>query len=97
MPNRFTPINTRRDIRTALRQINDNFRQLDNETYSKNIVAGGGKKVMSSGKLSTGRYGFQLNDPDNGMPNILLGFAPNDGRPGLWITKKGFNVEDEIG
>ena len=52
---------------------------------------------MSSGKLSTGRYGFQLNDPDNGMPNILLGFAPNDGRPGLWITKKGFNVEDEIG
>lgn len=94
MPNRFTPINSNQSTKEALQRINNNFMMLDAETYSKTI-SGGGNPQMISGKLSNGRYGEVFYDA-NGMPRILIGQAPTDGRPGIWITKQGFNVLEEV-
>lgn len=94
MPNRFTPINSKQSTEKALQLINQNFMMLDAETYSKTI-SGGGNPQMVSGKLSNGRYGEVFYDA-GGMPRILIGQAPNDGRPGIWITKEGFNVLEEV-
>lgn len=94
MPNRFTPINSNQPTKEALQRINNNFMMLDAETYSKTIQ-GGGNPQMISGKLSNGRYGEVFYDT-NGMPRILIGQAPTDGRPGIWITKQGFNVLEEV-
>lgn len=94
MPNRFTPINSNQSTKEALQRINNNFMMLDAETYSKTI-SGGGNPQMISGKLANGRYGEVFYDA-GGMPRILIGQAPTDGRPGIWITKQGFNVLEEV-
>lgn len=94
MPNRFQPINSEQDLKEALNTINHNFMMLDAETYSKSI--GNGKNdQMVSGKLTNGRYGEVFYDA-GGMPRILIGQAPSDGRPGIWITKEGYNVLNEV-
>lgn len=67
---------------------------LDAETYSKTI-SNGGNKQMVSGKLGNGRFGEVFYDA-GGRPRILIGQAPGDGRPGIWITKEGFSVLDEV-
>ena len=95
MPNRFSPLSSKAKLPSIVRQINDNFRQLDAETNSKTIIAGGGKNAMQSGRLPNGRYGEIFYD-DTGTPRILIGQAPSDGRPGIWITKAGYNVLDEV-
>jgi hypothetical protein len=95
MPNRFSPLSSKADLEAVIRQTNDNFRQLDAETYSKTIQGGGGKNAMQFGRLSNGRYGMVLYD-DSGLPRILIGQAPNGGRPGVWVTKPGFNVLVEV-
>ena len=94
MPNRFQPVNSEQDLKAALQIINHNFMMLDAETYTK-TVSGGGAAQTVSGKLSNGRYGEVFYDA-GGMPRILIGQAPGDGRPGIWITKEGFNVLDEV-
>lgn len=94
MPNRFNPINSRQSTQKAFQQINNNFMMLDAETYTKTI-SGGGNTQMTSGKLPNGRFGELINDP-NGMPRILLGQAPGNARPGLWITKAGCDVLQEV-
>ncbi len=94
MPNRFQPINSQQELQDALQTINHNFMMLDAETYSKTI-SNGKNSQMVSGKLSNGRFGEVFYDA-GGMPRILIGQAPNDGRPGIWITKEGFNVLDEV-
>lgn len=94
MPNRFNPINSRQGTQKAFQQINNNFMMLDAETYSKTIT-GGGNKQLTSGKLPNGRYGEVFYDA-GGMPRILIGQAPGNGRPGIWITKEGYNVLDEV-
>ena len=67
---------------------------LDAETYAKTI-SNGKNSQMVSGKLPNGRYGEVFYDA-GGMPRILIGQAPGDGRPGIWITKEGYNVLDEV-
>lgn len=67
---------------------------LDAETYSKNI-SNGKNSQMVSGKLSNGRYGEVFYDA-GGMPRILIGQAPGNGRPGIWITKAGYDVLKEV-
>jgi hypothetical protein len=94
MPNRFTPINSNQSTKTALQIANKNFMALDAEAFTKTI-ANNGNSQMTSGKLPNGRYGEVFYDA-GGMPRIYIGQAPNDGRPGIWITKEGFNVQDEI-
>ena len=95
MPNRFSPLSSKAKLPSIVRQINDNFRQLDAEASSKTIIAGGGKNAMQSGRLPNGRYGEVFYD-DTGTPRILIGQAPKDGRPGIWVTKTGYNVMDEV-
>lgn len=95
MPNRFTPLSSKSKLSSIVQQINANFRQLDAETNSKTIMAGGGKNAMLSGRLPNGRYGEVFYDA-SGTPRILIGQAPKDGRPGIWVTKSGYNVLDEV-
>jgi len=95
MPNRFSPLSSKAKLPSIVRQVNDNFRQLDAETNSKTISAGGGKNAMQSGRLPNGRYGEVFYD-SAGTPRILIGQAPRDGRPGIWVTKAGFNVLEEV-
>ena len=94
MPNRFTPITSSQSTKAALQQINQNFMQLDAETFTKTVAKGGNNQVMF-GKLPNGRYGLIIYD-DGGMPRIMIGQAPKDGRVGIWMTKVGFNVLTEI-
>jgi hypothetical protein len=94
MPNRFTPINSKQNAQKAFQTINNNFMMLDAETYAKTI-SNGKNSQMVSGKLPNRRYGEVFYDA-GGMPRILIGQAPGDGRPGIWITKEGFNVLDEV-
>ena len=95
MPNRFTPIDSSQSTKTALQIANKNFMALDAETFNKTIQ-NNGKNQMESGRLSNGRYGEVFYDA-GGMPRILIGQAPGNGRPGIWITKAGFNVLEEVG
>lgn len=94
MPNRFVPIDSEQDIKEALNIINHNFMMLDAETYTKSIGNGKNDQVVN-GKLPNGRYGNVFYDA-GGMPRILIGQAPGNGRPGIWITKEGYNVLDEV-
>lgn len=94
MPNRLTPINSQQDIKKALQITNRNFRALDAETFTKTISTNGNNQMIS-GKLSNGRFGEVFYDA-SGMPRILIGQAPNNGRPGIWITKEGYNVLNEV-
>lgn len=94
MPYRFNPIDSKQNVQKALQTINKNFMMLDAETYSKTI-SGGGNAQMVSGKLANGRYGEVFYDA-GGMPRILIGQAPGNARPGLWITKDGFDVLKEV-
>ena len=94
MPNRFQPINSEQELKEALNIINHNFMMLDAETYTKSIGNGKNDQVVN-GKLSNGRYGEVFYDA-GGMPRILIGQAPGNGRPGIWITKEGYNVLDEV-
>lgn len=96
MPNRFTPLSSKSKMPAVIRAVNDNFRQLDAETNSKTILAGGGKYAMQSGRLPNGRYGEIFYD-NAGVARILIGQAPSDGRPGIWITKEGYDVLEEVG
>ena len=95
MPNRFTPINSNQSTKTALQIANKNFMALDAETFTKTIQ-NNGTNQMESGRLSNGRYGEIFYDA-SGMPRILIGQAPGNGRPGIWITKAGFDVLKEVG
>lgn len=94
MPNRFTPITSAQSTKAALQQINQNFMQLDAEAFTKTVQKGGNNKIMF-GKLPNSRYGLLIYD-DSGLPRILIGQAPKDGRPGVWISKAGFDVINEI-
>jgi hypothetical protein len=93
MPNRFTPISSKVGIKQALQQINRNFQALDAESNTKTIRKGG-ETAMVSGRLPNGRYG-DLKYGGN-IPQGLFGQAPVDGRVGLWITKPGIDVLEEI-
>lgn len=94
MPNRFTPINSKAKLQQALQQINRNFQMLDAEANTKTVKQGGGNALVS-GRLPNGKYGELVYDAQS-VPRILLGQAPKDGRPGLWISKEGKDVLEAI-
>lgn len=94
MPNKFVQINSKSSMPSALQQINRNFQFLDQEVNTKTYSQAGGSSMIS-GKLSNGRYGELFYDAQ-GTPRILIGQA-GDGRPGIWITKQGYSVMDEVG
>lgn len=90
----YLPISSTADLKSALKQIDMNFRQLAAENQTKTISQGGGA-ALQEGKLSNGTYGIVLSDPNN-VPRILIGFHSN-GQPVIAVTKAGKNVFDALG
>ena len=90
----YMPISSKANLQAALKQINDNFRQIAAENQTKTISQNGGT-ALQMGKLKNGTYGLLLSDPSN-TPRILVGFHTN-GQPVIAVTKDGKNVFDALG
>ena len=90
----YIPISSSANLQAALKQINDNFRQIAAENQTKAISQNGGT-ALQMGKLKNGTYGIVLSDPNN-VPRILVGFH-SDGQPIIAVTKAGKNVFDALG
>ena len=74
--------------------VNNVFRQIEREQVTKTFRQSGGNSIIQ-GKLPSDTYGIEMFDSENNA-RILLGFAPDDGRPGLWITIDDKDVIDEL-
>lgn len=59
-------------------------------------VTQGTNIAMQIGKYNATRYGLLFYDA-NGIPAILIGQSPDDGRPGAWVAKPGQNVITLLG
>lgn len=59
-------------------------------------VTQNGNQAIQFGKYSATRYGLLLYDA-NGIPSILIGEAPDDGRMGIWVAAPGENVITLLG
>lgn len=90
----YKPISSKSDLASALKQIDENFRQIAAENQTKAISQNGGA-ALQEGKLQNGTYGIVLSDPSN-VPRILIGFHQN-GQPIIAVTKAGKNVFDALG
>ena len=90
----YIPISSSADLKAALKQIDENFRQIAAENQTKAIAQNGGS-ALQEGKLQNGTYGIVLSDPNN-VPRILIGFHKN-GQPIIAVTKAGKNVFDAVG
>lgn len=90
----YRPISSESDLKSALKQIDANFRQIAAENQTKAISQNGGT-ALQEGKLKNGTYGIVLSDPSN-VPRILIGFHQN-GQPIIAVTKAGKNVFEALG
>jgi len=90
----YIPISSAAKLPAALKQINDNFRQIAAENQTKAISQSGGT-ALQMGKLKNGTYGIVLSDPNN-VQRILVGFH-NNGQPIIAVTKSGKDVFDALG
>jgi hypothetical protein len=78
-----------------LAYINDNFRKLS-DGFNPLIFSDGTSNRVVIGKYQKGQYGIIGTDVD-GDRRILIGSAPDDGRIGIWVSKSGVDVIDELG
>ena len=85
----YIPISSKASLQSALKQINDNFRQVAAENQTKTISQNGGT-ALQMGKLKNGTYGILLADPKN-VPRILVGFHTN-GEPVIAVSVSGTDV-----
>lgn len=90
----YIPISSEAGLKEALKQINDNFRQIAAENQTKTISQNGGT-ALQYGRLKNGTYGMVLSDPSN-KPRILIGFHSN-GQPIIAVSKAGIDVLEAIG
>ena len=90
----YIPISSKASLEAALKQINDNFRQIAAENQTKTVSQNGGT-ALQMGKLRNGTYGILLSDPNN-TRRILVGFKSN-GQPIIAVTKGGIDVLDALG
>ena len=90
----YIPISSESELKSALKQIDENFRQIAAENQTKAIAQNGGT-ALQEGRLENGTYGIVLSDPSN-TPRILIGFHSN-GQPIIAVTKAGKNVFDALG
>lgn len=82
------------ELKPALKQIDENFRQIAAENQTRIISQNGGAAIQN-GKLQNGTYGIVLSDPNN-VPRILVGFHKN-GQPVIAVTKANKNVFQALG
>ena len=80
----YTPISSDSDLKSALKQIDANFRQIASENQTRTVYQTGGAAIQS-GRLKDGTYGIVLSDPTN-TPRIYIGFRTN-GKPVIAMTK----------
>lgn len=85
----YMPISSKAQLPAALKQINDNFRQIAAENQTKTISQNGGT-ALQMGKLKNGTYGLLLSDPSN-TPRILIGFHTN-GDPVMAVSVSNTDV-----
>jgi hypothetical protein len=90
----YIPISSKAKLPAALKQIDENFRQLAAENQTKTISQNGGN-ALQIGKLKNGTYGILLCDPNN-TRRILVGFHAN-GQPIIAVSKGGIDVLEALG
>lgn len=90
----YIPISSKSSLEAALKQIDQNFRQIAAENQTKAISQNGGT-ALQMGKLKNGTYGIALCDPNN-TPRILIGFHSN-GQPIIAVSKGGIDVFKALG
>lgn len=91
----FQPLNSQNSTKSNYGQINDMVRTLNKEQTVKTYKQASGNAIIQ-GRLPWGGYG-QLFYDDHGIPSILIGQAPDDGRMGIWQAKPGQNVVTLLG
>jgi len=87
----FRPLTTANSNKQNFGQVNDMIRTINKEQQVKVFNGPGGIAAQVSGRYADGRYGTLVSDT-TGTRRLLLGQAPDDGRPGLWISKEGQDV-----
>ena len=90
----YIPISSNSDTKAALKQIDENFRQIAAENQTKAIAQNGGT-ALQFGKLKNGTYGIILSDPNN-TARILVGFHKS-GQPIIAVTKSNRDIFDALG
>ena len=90
----YIPISSKASLEAALKQIDENFRQIAAENQTRTIAQNGGSAI-TDGRLENGTYGIVLRDPSN-VPRILIGFHKN-GQPIISVTKDAKNVLEALG
>lgn len=91
----FQPLNSQNSTKSNYSQINDMVRTLNKEQTVKTYKQASGNAIIQ-GRLPWGGYGQLFYDGD-GIPSILIGQAPDDGRMGIWQAKPGQNVVTLLG
>jgi len=89
----YIPISSKAKLEDALKQINENFRDIAAENQTKNISQSGGT-ALQWGKLSTGNYGIVISDSNN-KRRIFIGIKKN-GQPNISVSKNGVDVVNEL-
>lgn len=94
MPNRFVPISADVNLSDALKSINANFAQLDNESVTKAFKQAGGNAIITGKLPYDGGYGSLYYDQTN-TPRIIIGILP-DGTMGMVIAKPNVDVIEDV-
>lgn len=89
------PITKGSTFEEALPVINGNFSHLDLEAVTKTFSQPGGNAIIQGKLPYDGGYGMLIYDSD-GLARILIGLAPGDARPGIWVSADGVDVIDEL-
>lgn len=92
----FRPVVSSNSNKQNLGQINDMVRNLNKEQQVKTFNGTNGEPAVTIGKYETGKYGLVGSDT-SGYRRILIGQAPDDGRPGIWVSRAGIDVITELG
>ncbi len=92
----FNPLNTSNSYGTNTAQVNDMVRKLNKEQQVKTFNGTDGEPAIIIGKYTAGKYGLVGSDT-SGYRRILIGQAPDDGRPGIWFSADGIDVITELG
>jgi hypothetical protein len=92
----FRPVVSSNSYKQNLGQMNDMVRSLNKEQQVKAFNGANGDTALQIGKYDTGKYGLVGYDT-SGYRRILIGQAPDDGRPGIWVSKSGIDVITELG
>jgi hypothetical protein len=91
----FRPLTSQNSDKANWGQVNDMIRTLNKEQQVKVFKGANNIQAIVNGKYAEGRYGILISD-DAGFRRILVGQAPDDGRPGIWISQENRDVIDEL-